>query len=111
MVEPGKDTMVETDRPNATIKVKVQPRASSTQIVGYREDVLYLRVTAPPAEGQANAAVVSLLAQALGVAKSRVRVVRGHTSREKVVVVQSLTNREVEQRLMGLAGRSSPKYN
>ena len=64
-------------------------------MVGYREGVLQLRVTAPPDKGRANAAVVSMLAQALGVAKSRVRIVRGQTSRNKVVTVESLSPEEV----------------
>jgi uncharacterized protein (TIGR00251 family) len=86
-------------QPKANIRVKVQPRASSNQVVGYRGDVLVLRVTAPPVRGQANVATVSLLAEALGVARSRVRIVRGHASREKVVVVESLTAEEAQRRL------------
>ena len=85
-IEPG---------PTANFPVKVQPRASRDQVVGYREGVLQLRVTAPPDKGRANAAVVSMLAQALGVAKSRVRIVRGQTSRNKVVAVESLSPEEV----------------
>ena len=91
--------------PVANIKVKVQPRASRTEIVGYRDDVLHLRVTAPPVAGQANAAVVDLLAKTLGLAKSRVQIVRGHTSRDKVVAVESLTGQEVQQRLTARTGK------
>ena len=83
--------------PKANIRIKVQPKASANQVVGYRGGVLLLRVTAPPVGGQANLATVSLLADALGVAKSRVQIVRGHTSREKVVTVEFLTNEEVQQ--------------
>ncbi len=92
------------DQTTARIKVKVHPKASSNQVVGYRGDVLHLRVTAPPVEGRANTAVVSLLAGVLGVAKSRVRVVRGHGSRDKVVAVESLTVEEVRHRVSGSAG-------
>ncbi len=82
-------------RPRANFQVRVQPKASSDQVAGYREGVLQLRVTAPPDKGRANAAVVSLLAEALGVPKSRVRIIRGQTSRDKVVTVESLTPGEV----------------
>jgi hypothetical protein len=75
--------------------VKVQPKASRDQVVGYRDGVLQLRVTAPPDKGRANAAVVALLADALGVAKSRVRIVRGQSSRDKVLAVESLTQEDV----------------
>ncbi len=81
--------------PRANFPIRVQPKSSRDQVVGYREGVLQLRVTAPPDKGRANTAVVSLLAQALGVAKSRVRIVRGQTSRDKLVMVESLSPEEV----------------
>ena len=96
--------MAQRHRPAASIKVKVHPRASSNQVVGYRGEVLHLRVTAPPVEGRANAALVSLLADVLRVAKSQLRVVRGHGSRDKVVAVESLTVEEVRHRVSGSAG-------
>ena len=96
--------MVKEPGPWANFQIKVQPKASKDQVVGYREGVLQLRVTAPPNKGQANAAVVSLLAQALGVAKSRVRIVRGQTYRDKVVTVESLSAEEVRGILEADAG-------
>ena len=96
--------VAQRDQTVASIKVKVHPRASSNKVAGYRGEVLHLRVMAPPVEGRANAAVVSLLASVLGVAKSRVRVVRGHGSRDKVVTVESLTAEEVRHRVSGSAG-------
>lgn len=95
--------MTSQPQPNATIKVRVQPRSSRNEVVGYQDDVLRLRVIAPPEGGKANEAVISLLAGALGVAKSQVRIVRGHTSRDKLVSVVSLTLEEVERRLEALA--------
>jgi uncharacterized protein (TIGR00251 family) len=87
-----------------SLKVRVQPKAASNRVEGYRGDTLRLRVTAPPEAGKANAAVVSLLAQALGIAKRRVRIVRGHASRDKLVMVETLTPEEVQQRLNTPAG-------
>jgi uncharacterized protein (TIGR00251 family) len=92
-----------------SLKVRVQPKAAGNQVAGYRGDTLRLRVAAPPEAGKANAAVVSLLAQALGIAKSRIWIVRGHASRDKVVMVESLTPEEVQQRLNAPAeGRHLP---
>ena len=72
----------------ARITVRVQPRASSNEVVGYKADgALRVRVTAPPAEGAANEAVIRLLADALGVPKSAVTVVRGGTARLKLVEI------------------------
>ena len=48
---------------SARIRVRVQPKASRNQVVGYQGEALRLRVTAPPEGGKANEAVVSLLAQ------------------------------------------------
>ena len=87
--------MAKQQGPMNNFPVKVQPKASRDQVVGYRDGVLQLRVTAPPDKGRANAAVVALLADALGLAKSRVRIVRGQSSRDKVLTVESLTPEDV----------------
>ncbi|HCP23120.1 MAG TPA: DUF167 domain-containing protein, partial [Dehalococcoidia bacterium] len=60
---------------------------------------LRLRVTAPPTGGKANAGVTALIAKSLGVAKSKVQIVRGHSSRDKVVSVAALDEAEVRRRL------------
>ena len=85
--------------PAARFHVRVQPRARGNTVQGWDGDVLRLRVTAPPADGEANAAVVGLLAEALGVAKSAVTVVRGHANRDKLIAVQGLTLEEVRRRV------------
>ena len=96
--------MARPSQTGAILKVRVQPKASSNRVVGYHGDTLRVQVTALPQDGKANAAVVALLAETLGVPKSRVRIVRGHTARDKVVTVGSLTVAEVERRIIDLAG-------
>jgi uncharacterized protein len=71
----------------AELAVRLQPRARRDEIVGKRNGVLVVRVTAPPVDGRANAALCRLIAKAVGVAPSRVEIVRGHGSRDKVVRV------------------------
>jgi uncharacterized protein len=56
-------------------------------VVGERADAIVIRVTAPPVDGKANAALCALVADRAGVPTSRVSVVRGTTSRDKVVRV------------------------
>ncbi len=90
-----------TSQGAVTLKVRVQPKASRNQVEGYRGDTLILQVTAPPEAGKANSAVVSLLADRLGIAKSKVRMIRGQGSREKVVLIESLTPEEVRRGLSG----------
>ncbi len=84
---------------SCTLKVRVQPKAFRNQVDGYEDGTLRLRVTAPPSEGQANTGVIALLAKALGVSKSKLEIVRGHGSRDKVVSVDTLTEQEVRRRI------------
>lgn len=86
---------------SCTISVRVQPRASRDRIAGWRDGVLRVSVSAPPLEGRANAAVLELLADRLGVAKSRLRIVRGLSSRDKAVAVDGMVEDEVLTRLNG----------
>lgn len=85
-----------------TLRVRVQPRASRNEVVGWREDsALGVRVTAPPVEGQANAAVVALLAGTLGLRPAAVAVARGERGRDKLVRIAGLTRDEIHRRLGG----------
>ena len=87
--------------------MRVQPRASRDEIVGWREPgILSVRVTAPPVEGEANRAVAALLAQALGLRSSAVTVVRGERGRDKVVRISGVTVDEVNARLARAGERS-----
>jgi uncharacterized protein (TIGR00251 family) len=70
--------------------VRVQPRASRSEIVGLHGDALKVRLAAPPVGGAANVALVELLAEALGVPTRRVRIVSGTASRGKVVEVDGV---------------------
>ena len=85
----------------------MQPNASRNQVDGYSGGTLRLRVAAPPKDGKANQAVLSLLAETLGVPKSRVRIVRGQASRNKLVAVESLNPEEVGLRLNSLGEKSA----
>ena len=81
------------------IKVRLQPRASSNEIVGERNGAIVVRVTAPPVDGKANEALVKLVAKELGVAKSKVTIVRGETSRDKVLEIVGSASEEAQSRL------------
>jgi len=84
---------------SCTIKVRVQPKSSRNQVGGFQDGTLRVRVTAAPTEGQANAAVIALLAKTLGVSKSRLEIIRGYSSRDKVVSVDTLTEQEVQRKI------------
>lgn len=81
-----------------TLSVRVTPRASANAVAGERDGALVVRVTAPPAEGRANEAVVAVLARALRVAPSEIRIERGGSARTKIVSLPA----PAEDRLLGL---------
>jgi uncharacterized protein len=70
--------------------VRLQPRARRDEVAGERAGAVVVRVSAPPVDGKANAALCRLLAARAGVAPSRVSVVRGHGARDKVVRVEGI---------------------
>jgi uncharacterized protein (TIGR00251 family) len=73
------------------ISVRVQPRAKRDELVGLREDgTLVVRVSAPPVDGRANRALCTLIAARAGVAPSKVTIVRGEGSRDKLVRVEGV---------------------
>jgi uncharacterized protein (TIGR00251 family) len=72
------------------LTVRLQPRARRDEVVGERDGKIVIRVTAPPVEGRANDALCRLVAKTVGVAPSRVEIVRGHSSRDKVVRVAGI---------------------
>ena len=77
------------------LRVRVQPRASVSRVDGVHADQLRLRITAPPVDGAANTACITLLAQALGVRRSQVHLQAGEKSREKLFRITGLTAAEV----------------
>ena len=87
-----------------TVEVYLQPGARSSEIVGFRDSVLCVRVTALPRKGQANQELLALMAQALGVAKDDLAIIRGYASRRKVLAIQGLNSGELKGRL----GRIAP---
>jgi uncharacterized protein (TIGR00251 family) len=70
------------------LDVRVQPRARRNEVVEQAGGVLRVRVTAAPEGGEANRAVIALLADALGVAPSRIALVRGAASRDKLFRIE-----------------------
>lgn len=70
--------------------VRVQPRASRSEVVGLHGDALKIRLAAPPVDGAANEALVELLATLLGVPRRAVRIESGLANRSKLVEVDGV---------------------
>lgn len=80
------------------LSVRVQPGASRTEVAGEYGEQLRIRLSAPPVDGKANKALEAYVAGELGLARSAVVVLRGHSSRSKVLRVSSATSRIVTGR-------------
>jgi uncharacterized protein (TIGR00251 family) len=79
----------------ARITVHVVPRARATAIAGRHGDAVKIRLVAPPVEGAANEELVRFLAGRLGVSRSAVTVVAGHTTRRKIVAIEGMERASV----------------
>jgi len=88
------------------IDVLVAPRASRSRVLDIHDNRLKIQLTAPPVEGQANAALVELLARLLGVAKAQVEVVGGASSRRKTVRLVGVSSQLALLRLLPPSSRS-----
>jgi hypothetical protein len=81
------DAPARWDGRDLILRVQVQPRASRSEFAGLHGNAVKIRLTAPPVEGQANTALCAFLAEAFGVAKNRVELLRGDSSRQKQVKI------------------------
>ena len=72
-----------------TFNVFIQPRSSKNSVVGLYGDALKIKLTAPPVEGAANRMCIEFLAKQLGVAKSTLSIVSGHSGRNKRILIRN----------------------
>ena len=83
-----------------TIDVKVLPRSSQNDIVGEKDGVYKIKLTAPAIEGKGNKALLKLLAKKLGLPKREIRIISGERSRMKSIRINSLTLEQVKKLLL-----------
>ena len=83
----------------AKISLRVYPRARRSEVVGFTDGVLQVRVAAPPVKGQANKELLAFLSKALAVGKDALTIVKGHTSRSKVIAIDGLSQEDIVKRL------------
>jgi len=86
--------------PRATrFEVRVTPAARYSAVSGRYGDAWKISVTAPPDRGRANTALVTLLADELGVPSGSIRILRGHSARTKLVEIDGLAASDVDRLL------------
>jgi len=81
------------------ISIKVQPRASANEVGEALGDELRVRVTAPPVDAAANEMLVRFLAESLGCPRGHVQLLKGQTSRHKLVLVRGMSAEAILARL------------
>ena len=91
--------MIETTADGIIIHVKVIPRAGRSEIAGVRNNLLLVRLNAPPVDGAANDELIALLADLLEVPKRAVSIVTGATARQKRVRITGVTADRATSRL------------
>jgi uncharacterized protein (TIGR00251 family) len=84
---------------STVIDVRVIPRAGKSGIAGRRGGALLVRLNAPPVDGAANAELIEVLADALGVPKRAVAIISGERSRQKRVRIEGVTDQLVDSKL------------
>jgi uncharacterized protein len=84
-----------------TLKIRLTPRGSKNEILGWEGDTLRVKVTSPPVEGAANKACVEFIAERLGVKRNQVSIVSGDKSREKILRISGLSQDDVRFRIDG----------
>jgi uncharacterized protein len=89
---------------SARLAVRVSPGARRSELVGRHGGAWKVRVAAPPERGRANAAVVALLSEVLGVPRERVKLLAGASGKDKVVEIEGMTTAGVE-RILEAVGR------
>lgn len=107
-----KDVRVEHPRPRVEERdgrvrfaVHVQPRASRSEIAGVHGEAVKVRLTAPPVDGAANAALVAFLAEVFCVTRNAVRVVAGEKSRSKVVEIVGVERGDIYRLVTSVSAR------
>ena len=91
------------------IVVRVQPNAGRNEVFGFKDDVLRMRIAAPPVKGKANQELITFLSDILGVRKSNLAIEKGVTGKRKVISITGLTQTQIIERATGHPSIISPK--
>ena len=90
---------MKTPAESCTLAIKAVPNAPRSEVIGWLGDALKVKVHAPPVEGRANEVLCEFLAEILGLPRRAVTVLRGDTSRQKIIRIDGLSLIEVKTKL------------
>jgi uncharacterized protein len=86
------DMPFQKSKKGVTLKIKVEPRSSRKGIAGVVGDAIKIKVNAPPVGGAANEELIEVLSEEFGIKKTSIRILRGMSSRNKVVEIEGVTS-------------------
>ena len=81
------------------VKVKIVPGSSQDKIIGIYNDALKIAIAAPPVEGKANKKCIAYLAKYFDVAKSKIEIISGQTSKNKLIKIYDISQKEFLDKL------------
>ena len=87
-------------RSETEISLRVYPNAARNEVTSFVDGVFRVKVSAPPVKGKANKELIEFLSRILGVGRSQISIIRGHTSRNKVIAISGLSREEIMGRLL-----------
>lgn len=87
--------MFSSHKEGVTISLYVQPNAPKSEIIGEHNNSLKIKIKAPPVEGKANDAIIEFFSEILEIPKSRLEILRGDQSRNKLLLVRGLNQEQV----------------
>ena len=73
------------------ISIRVLPNAARNEIAGFTDDILRVKIAAPPLKGRANKELLGFLCRLLAVSKDRVSIIKGHTARNKTIAIDGMS--------------------
>ena len=82
------------------ISVRVHPNAARNEVNGVTDGIYQVRVSAPPVKGKANNELIAFLSRLLGVSKSQIDIIKGHTTRNKLIAIDGLSQEDIMKRLL-----------
>lgn len=86
------DIPFQKSKKGVTLKIKVEPRSSRKGISGVVGDAIKIKLNAPPVGGAANEELIEVLSEEFGIKKTSIRILRGMSSRNKVVEIEGVTS-------------------
>lgn len=86
-------------RNETILPLLIYPNATSNKVLGYSSGTLRVKVSAPPTKGRANKELIAFLSRLLGVSKSSIDILKGHTSRSKLITINGLSWEEIKNQL------------